>query len=434
MTSSTPIFTHTWRLASPPDAVAIVAARGGEAGFYWENPEQGFAIAAIGAAAEIIAEGPDRFERASAAAMALMQGTHQSDGTLAPAPLIVGGFGFLDRRLDSRPWREFPALRMFVPRAAVVRRGNQCSLTLAWRDGERTAAEETASRICAASRESYEPKPVQILDAAADAQERLHWIARVEEVRGLISRGWLRKVVLARCRTVAGSAPIDPAAILVRARHARPWCSSFWFAGGTSNFIGSTPEVLVSLRDGWVRSDALAGSTPRGLTPEQDRELGLALIGSVKNLLEHRIVVAAISGALRSVAEPLTVGELPAIRLLPEAQHLYTPISGKLCHPMTVLELASLLHPTPAVCGIPVDLARELIERKEPDRGWYTGAVGWMDAAGGGEFAVALRSALIEGDRMTLWAGAGIVEGSEAESEFDETEAKMKALLPGGTQ
>jgi isochorismate synthase EntC len=114
---------------------------------------------------------------------------------------------------------------------------------------------------------------------------------------------------------------------------------------------------------------------------------------------------------------------------LPEAQHLTTPITGRLAERLTVLDLAGLLHPTPAVCGVPRDAARRLIEQQEPGRGWFSGGVGWMAENGAGEVAVALRSVLIDGAAATVWAGAGIVSGSSAEAEFSETEAKMSALF-----
>ena len=204
---------------------------------------------------------------------------------------------------------------------------------------------------------------------------------------------------------------------------------NFWLGREGTSFLGSTPELLVRVEGQTVTSGALGGSAPRGADDEEDRVLGDSLLASAKNLEEHEYVVSAVRSALGSVAGPLYSVERPRLMRLPEAQHLYTPVQGRLRERRSALEVAGLLHPTPAVCGVPRETARAIIEREEPHRGWYTGAVGWMDAGGGGEFAVALRSGLVDRSRMFLWAGAGIVAGSDPEAEFAETETKFSALF-----
>ena len=154
-----------------------------------------------------------------------------------------------------------------------------------------------------------------------------------------------------------------------------------------------------------------------------------ALLACPKNAREHQLVRDAITAALAGGLRELVVPPRPELVSLPEAHHLHTPIGGRLRQPRTVLELAGALHPTPAVCGVPREAARALIERDEAERGWYAGAIGWMDARGDGELVVALRSALVEDRRVVLWAGAGIVEGSDADLELAEVEAKMTALF-----
>ena len=171
----------------------------------------------------------------------------------------------------------------------------------------------------------------------------------------------------------------------------------------------------------------------RAATTLKQIALGDSLLSSAKNLEEHQYVVNALASALESVASPLSVPPRPRLMLLPEAQHLFTRVEGRLRESRSVIELAGLLHPTPAVCGVPREAARAIIEREEPERGWYTGAVGWIDAKGQGEFAVALRAGVIDGSAMFLFGGAGIVAASDSEAEFAETENKLTALIGSTT-
>jgi isochorismate synthase len=263
----------------------------------------------------------------------------------------------------------------------------------------------------------------------SDERERARWRTRVNAALELIARGELAKVVLARKKVCTLRDPLEPAAVLARVRDHRPACLNFWIAGAKSSFIGSTPELLLRLRARRFVCGALAGSAARASDATRDRAQARALLASAKNAYEHQLVVAAIAAALRPVARELRIAKQPRIRVFPEAFHLYTPISGVLRGRLSALELAGILHPTPAVCGVPTARAREILARQEADRGWYAGCVGWIDARGDGEFAVALRSALIERKRIVGWAGAGIVAGSDPEAEFAETEDKLSALF-----
>ncbi len=413
------------------DLLRLMSSRAETPAFYFEHPSRGLAIAGFGAAAEFRGSGTRRFEDASGAALDLLRSI-SGRASYAPnaGPLAVGGFSFLDR--DPRSpgeWREFPAAWLFIPRLLWVRRSGRCMLTSVWREGAGPGTDAPLAR------------PLKAEASAGGAAERAfavglprrdgydQWRERVERARSLITSGALRKVVLSRKLEVDFPAPLDPAHIVSAARDSRPACFTFWLRGGQTSFVGSTPELLIGIEADRVTSGALAGSAPRGATAAEDRALGEALFASAKELEEHELVVRAVRSALEGVAGPLGMPERPGLMLLPEAQHLHTPIEGRLRSARSVVEIAGLLHPTPATCGVPLDAARAIIEREEPGRGWYTGMVGWMDARGEGEFAVALRSALAEGSRMLLWAGAGIVAASDPGLEFAETEAKMMALL-----
>lgn len=404
---------HAHEPRSAGDLLAIAAAHPGTATFYWEHPSEGVAILGLGIAREIRARGPGRFAEVSARARAMLEEIRARDADAEP--LVVGGFGFAAGDAPAAEWRELPAARLFVPELCWVLRDGRVRLT-------RVAVSRGDAAPVAAAR--------RVATRAALEEEHEHalWRRRVAAATAQIRDGSLTKVVLARRRVLAREAAVDPGSILAFARARRPRCFNFCVGFGATSFVGSSPERLVRLRGRCVVSGALAGSIRRGGSTEEDRSLGAELLASAKNAREHALVVEAVCASLRDAVGPLAIGRPPELVAFPESFHLFTPIEGELARPLDVIELAGLLHPTPAVCGSPREAAQRLLERDEPDRGWYGGTVGWMAADGSGEFTVAIRSALIDGPRVALWAGAGIVEGSDPDSELAETESKMRAL------
>jgi len=410
------------------DLLAVAGAGRSAPMFYWEKPSERLAMLGLGVAWEMRASGSGRFTEASHAVMAaLHEGALAGEGGFGP--FAVGGFGFSDTECADHAWREFPSLRWWIPELLWIRRGAECRLTRARQSGGSGGDDRLREALAVSTRRGATAAPRTALRALPTPLEKRRWAARVEEISKRIAADELDKVVLARRRTVRTREPLDFATMLAAARARRPTCTSFCIDAGETRFCGSTPERLVALDGDRFRSGALAGSAPRGRDPAEDDRLGAALLACAKNRREHDLVVEAVRAAIVPVAASLEVADRPTLVRLPEAQHLSTAISGRLAGDATLLELAARLHPTPAVCGVPRDAARRLIEEQEPGRGWFTGAVGWMAPDGSGELAVALRSVLIDGRDATLWAGAGIVRGSSAETELAETEAKMSALF-----
>jgi isochorismate synthase len=186
--------------------------------------------------------------------------------------------------------------------------------------------------------------------------------------------------------------------------------------------IAATPERLVRRTGATVSCDALAGSA-RG------DEGAKALLASGKDRREHDLVVSAIATALRDLGGVVAMPTEPGVRTLRHVLHLHTPIEATLREPRHLLEVAEALHPTPAVGGTPTRLATDWIAKHEAARGWYASPVGWFDLDGNGELAVAIRSGVIHSERAHLWAGAGIVAGSDPDREIAETDLKLRAML-----
>jgi isochorismate synthase len=249
----------------------------------------------------------------------------------------------------------------------------------------------------------------------------------VERIRA----GDLRKVVLARTIEVDAERRLDPRRLAHRLRVVNQDAFTFAVPTPTGTLVGASPELLVSRFGREIRSNPLAGSAARSGDPLQDRENGASLLASAKDHEEHEIVVDAIAATLGPFCRELSWDPEPVLLETPNVWHLSTRFRGLLREPAPgVLELVQTLHPTPAIAGAPRSGALQTIAELEPfDRGAYAGPVGWVDASGDGEFAIALRCAVLRGERATLYAGAGIVAGSQPEAEVDETDRKFRAFL-----
>jgi len=270
-----------------------------------------------------------------------------------------------------------------------------------------------------------EPALVRESDGGGESE----WVRAVEGGLERIRSGSLRKIVLARTRRYAASGALDPVAVLGRlaARELR----GFRFlieAGPGRAFLGVTPERLVSRSGRVARSEAVAGTRPRGVDGVADRLLGESLIASAKDRREHELVIDRVRDALAGCAASLRIDPEPRLLRLAYVQHLATRIVAELRPGTSDADLVRILHPTPAVAGAPVaDAVRALREFEPFDRGLYAGPIG-VASRDGAEIAVAIRSARIDGDALTAYAGAGIVEGSDPREEWRETGHKLLAF------
>lgn len=261
----------------------------------------------------------------------------------------------------------------------------------------------------------------------------------VKRVTALVERlesTELRKVVAARSVIGHADAPIDPellvAALVARASGANGYAVDLSPSGRTGQaLVGASPELLVSVHGDRVRLHPLAGTAPRHPDPDIDAQQAAALLASAKNREEHSYVIEWIADQLGPLCAELNIPAGPELMATPDVWHLATPITGRLSGESTALDLAVLLHPTPAVCGSPTELAMSVITETEEDRGFYAGAVGWCDANGDGDWIVAIRCAELSADARTVraYAGGGIVLGSDPDAEFDETTVKLRTLL-----
>jgi menaquinone-specific isochorismate synthase len=278
------------------------------------------------------------------------------------------------------------------------------------------------------------PEPVTVPDPLSNV--RWHdgslpapqWEQAVAAAVAAIKAGRLRKVVLARDLYATVDQPIDPRILLRRLAARYPECYTFACDG----MVGATPELLIQQTGREVSALVLAGTTPRGGNPAEDEALGAELLASAKNTEEHSYAVASIRDTLGPLCDTLDVEARPALLKLPNLQHLGTRVRGTLAPtgtPRSALALAAAVHPTAAVCGTPTGAAFELIrELEHMDRERYAGPVGWVDAEGNGEWGIALRCAQLSGRSARLFAGCGIVAGSDPAAELAEAQVKFRPM------
>jgi menaquinone-specific isochorismate synthase len=257
-----------------------------------------------------------------------------------------------------------------------------------------------------------------------------HWGQKVEQALEAIKDKELSKVTLARVMKLRSENTIPPELILRSLTTNYPECRTFAFCRSGTSFLGASPEELVSLTGTAVTSTCLAGSAPRGESQNRDTELSKWLLSDEKERREHKVVVDWVSERMGALCDTLHWNEAPYVLRLGNVQHLATSFAGTRADGCCVLDFVEALHPTPAVGGMPLAPALEMIAKLEDfDRGWYTGPVGWVDTNGNGEFAIAIRCALLRDNEAFLYAGDGIVAGSDPDTEDRETILKFKPLL-----
>jgi len=424
------------------------------------RPDESFSLLGIGSAWEFSENGPDRFTRARLAWQALTEKAvgdaldGDDDIRSAPraaavdawgaGPVLMGGFSFVSGPGEGWPWAEFPAASLRLPRVSVAGIGSVSWVTLAVvaRPGKSSEmingeVDEYLGLLDALSRAGMgqgghagshgSASPTEILREELPPAEV--WKATVASAVCSVRSGTLKKVVVARALALRGG-PFDPVETLRRLRDGYPTCVLFAIVRDDRCFLGATPERLVRVRGGEVSAMALAGSAPRGATEDEDRRLGEMLLASPKDRIEHAVVVDVLREALTETCGQVTVAPSHSLLKVSNVQHLFTPITARLHDHATVLDLVGRMHPTPAVGGVPRDDALGWLHRHEGlDRGWYAGPVGWVDRGGEGEFAVAIRSALLHPEGAMLFTGCGIVADSDPDQEYAESYLKLRPML-----
>ena len=433
------------------DPLAVLELNGDSNGtrFFWERPDHEMAVAAGNRVALIKNSGSNRFEKVSDQANTLLSKvSHFSEinHSMAGAHL-VGGFSFFDQPL-SGAWSPLGNASFFLPEWFLVRDGqfSMINITRPWnandsldgiRDWFSNWIHDFIGRLTTNLERSRvlqdDTAPGKNITCLEDDHERMRWINNVQMARDGIRNKLYRKIVVARDLRLRTENRVSSTKLVHFLRKEYPSCYSFMYQlNGEATFLGSTPEKLLSLQSPYVKTEALAGSMPRGLTATQDAINEKKLLESTKDREEHAYVLDSIMEKLYQITDSLEHAPRPVIKKYANVQHLCTPVAASLSSEMNAVDIVAQLHPTPAVGGYPESGALHHIQELEQfERGWYAGPIGWFNTNRRAEFSVAIRSGLIRRKHVQFFAGCGIVEESDPEAEWEETRLKFLPMQKG---
>jgi isochorismate synthase len=401
---------------------------------------RGGAVLGVGAA-EAMETGPSSLPGSGPTRSLLPEGLVSTAD--ASKVVLMGGWGFPPRGpRKAGVWRDFPQSRWVVPALTLTSRSGDSRLVLAANVGPSSEEALLRARYRALVRaletraadgpdeRAQEDEALPKLAKARRVPSRKRWVSLAQSAIDSISRGELKKVVLARGVALTFRAGVPASAVLRRLIALNPDSTVFAVKRRGSVFLGASPESLVSVKKGDVEVDCLAASTPRSKDRAEDEGLGTRLLHDSKSSREHQFVVRAAVNALSPMSSRVEVPDAPALKRLTTIQHLYTPVKAKLLDGEDVWAVAHALWPNPAIGGEPRDNAVGWIRRFEGlDRGWYSGVFGVMNASlDEASLVVGIRSGVIRGRKAVIYAGAGLVAGSEPQEEFEETDWKLRTM------
>ncbi|WP_409302318.1 isochorismate synthase MenF [Peribacillus sp. SCS-155] len=404
--------------------------------FFWQDPNQEVILSGLGKAEKIQAPADSsRYEYIKQewnelVSESVRRGVSQVAGT---GPLIFGGFSFDHHKSNSELWDQFGDNLFYIPRFMLSKVKGQAYLTTNFicSPGDEIQAfikmvNERDTYINSKFVPAYS-NPLLIEQAEIKPAE---WIESVSGAIDHIKQSDVDKLVLAREMRLKFEAQLQSEMVLDRLMKEQEKSFIFSLEVGSEFFVGASPERLIKKTANVLFSACLAGSIARGKNEQEDDALGEALLHDEKNLKEHQYVVSMIQDAMINTCEVVEVPRSPILLKNRHIQHLYTPVEGRAKQDVSIFDILYKLHPTPALGGLPQEKALIWIrENEDLERGFYAAPLGWIDAGGNGEFAVAIRSGLVQGNEASLFAGCGIVADSKPESEYQETSIKFKPML-----
>ncbi|WP_077624998.1 isochorismate synthase [Sediminibacillus massiliensis] len=401
---------------------------------FWKSADEDFWLAGAGEAYALEADS-NRFTQieeqwTDILSNAIIANSRRLPGT---GPIAFGGFSFDPDKPKTSLWKDFQGSQFRVPAYLLSVINGECFFTINILVCDHDHSGQLAFQV---------EKTKQMLFSRAAVEHEGPEIERVKEIdpdiwkqlvgqtTDKIKNSDIEKIVLARELRVYFQDSVKLSAVLDKLVEAQTNSYVFAFENGKDCFLGASPERLVKVEERRLLSTCLAGTAPRGDTEGEDREIGYTLLHDQKNLHEHRFVVEMIREAVEACCRNVKVPDEPVLYPLKNLQHLYTPVEAELDSKFSILDVVKRLHPTPALGGKPRMQSMKFIREDEQlDRGWYGAPVGWMDPYQNGEFAVAIRSALIQESEASLFAGCGVVKDSLPEEEYEETNIKFTPML-----
>ncbi|MUK90042.1 isochorismate synthase [Ornithinibacillus sp. L9] len=401
---------------------------------FWKSSVDDFYMVGVGAAFEIETEQPDILyienKWQTILEDAMIHNPYQVPGT---GIVALGGMAFDPYKKSTDLWKNYNASQFTIPEFTLTKHNGNFYFTSIVRVNKNDHAKQLLHQLKGKEKELLSPLedwPEKVSVVSKEEIKPEQWKQTVQKATEEIKKCNAEKIVLAREIRLQLSNQAEVSNVLEQLIDTQPTSYIFAFEHGEDCFIGATPERLVKLEGRELLSTCLAGTAPRGMTEEEDQKYKFSLLQDQKNREEHDFVVQMIKHAMEEYCENIDIPNEPVILALTNLQHLYTPVRATLKEGYSILNIIDNLHPTPALGGTPRKESLEFIRHYEQlDRGWYGAPIGWLDSNENGEFAVAIRSGLIQGNRATLFAGCGIVEDSNPEAEYEETNIKFLPML-----
>ncbi|MDM5190513.1 isochorismate synthase [Bacillus sp. DX4.1] len=402
---------------------------------YFADPAQHVIFAGIGSAFTIANSSDKRFQTAREEWSKVQEKAmiHRDVYEFGTGPLLFGGFSFDPQKEQTGLWKEFKDTTLSLPAFLLTVKNEKAWLTINTFVSAEDCAETVYEEIVSLEERLLEESKRPLTEAKLTVTSKVEvdpkgWMSAIVKVQDEMKKGSVQKVVLARELKLMMDQSIDSASVLEALRIGQPDCYIFSFDYKEACFLGATPERLIRKEGGKFTSMCLAGSIGHGASMEESKQNGDALLHDEKNLAEHGYVVNMIRSVLTEHCESVNIPQHPGLLTTKNLLHLYTPVEAK--GDASLLTMVEELHPTPALGGTPRLEAMKLIRDVESlDRGLYGAPIGWIDDKGNGEFAVALRCGLLNGDRASLFAGCGIVIDSVPQLEYEETSLKFRPML-----
>ena len=404
---------------------------------YWDQPSEGFCLAGLGCAFDFEIKKQNNFIKMNKTLFKTLENSVNISEEISIGPRFFGGHAFNLNLQRDVVWEEMGSGRFFLPECIATNKLDRTWLTISALIDETINFKE-ALNFFSQKLFSYKNKLCQKLPLIKNTSvnEYVNFPSKdsyndiVLSALDKIRKGIIKKIVLSRTHKIKVDQNFDVLSAVQILRNSFPTCTNFLFKFFNNTFFGSTPERLVKKNNSIINTEALAGTIRRGKDKKEDTWLVQNFLNNCKEKQEHSFVSRQLKEKLEKILINLEISSVPEIKKLKNLQHLRTPIKGKLNRDMSILDLVQLLHPTAAVAGIPSEDAIFIIDKLEPfDRGWYSGPIGWIDFNGGGDFFVALRSALVKDNVAHLFAGGGIVSESIPLEEWLETELKLKTII-----
>lgn len=401
---------------------------------FWSSTAEDFYIVGVGNSLEICAE-ESRFEETERQwnellATAMIHNPYEVPGT---GILALGGMSFDPKRKPSNLWREFQSSQFIVPKYMLTKYNNAYYFTVTHQVEIEDDYRQLSREIDREKQSLFVSEVIFPTGANVVTKEEIkkkQWLDVVDQAIEAINNEEAKKVVLAREMRLKLDKSVEIGVMLKKLLHMQTNSYIFAVERGEDCFIGATPERLVGLAGNKLLSACVAGTAPRGKTTVEDDEISNLLLNDDKNREEHGYVVKMIRQAMEKYCSDIDIPSQPVIYPLKNLQHLYTPVTAILNDSYSIFDVLKQLHPTPALGGVPREQSLTFIREHEFfDRGWYGAPIGWLDSNKHAEFAVAIRSGLVQGDEASLFAGCGIMKDSDPKLEYEETNIKFLPIL-----